>query len=131
MGTIHVEVVSPEKSLFSGDAEEVYARSLDGEIGILAGHQPALLALDTSPLKVKLADGGEERFAVHSGFLFFRDDRLVILADRAEPAGAIDRNRAEARLRELEQRSGGEDEDEAAVKAAIRRQQVRLDVASG
>lgn len=129
MASIHVEVVSPEKQLFSGDAAEVYARSLDGEIGILAGHQPALLALDTSPLKVKLVDGGEERFAVHSGFLFFRDDRLVVLADRAEVAADIDRNRAEARLRELEQRRTG-DEDDADVKAAIRRQQVRLDVAT-
>lgn len=130
MATIQVEVVSPEKKLFSGEAEEVYARSLDGEIGILPGHQPALLALGVGPVKVKLADGGEERFAVHQGFLFFRENHLVLLADSAERAADIDVNRAESRLRELEGREPGDDEDEDEHRLAIRRQQVRLDVAS-
>ena len=131
MATIQVEVVSPEKQLFSGEAEEVYARSLDGEIGILPGHQPALLALDISPVKMKLADGGEERVAVHNGFLFFRENRLVILADSAERAGDIDVNRAKARLRELEGQEQGSDEDDEDLHAARRRQEVRLDVAGG
>ncbi|MBW3658474.1 MAG: ATP synthase F1 subunit epsilon [Actinobacteria bacterium] len=129
MATIQVEVVSPEKQLFSGEAEEVYARSLDGEIGILPGHQPALLALDISPVKMKLADGSEERVAVHNGFLFFRENRLVILADSAERAGDIDVNRAQARLRELEGQEQGTDEDDEDLRAARRRQEVRLDVA--
>lgn len=127
MATIHVEVVSAEKQLFSGEAQEVYARSLDGEIGILPGHQPALLALDISPLKIQLADGGEERIAVHNGFLFFRDNRLVVLADAAERAGEIDVNRAEARRRQLEGTAAPEDDED--VRAALRRQEVRLDVA--
>ena len=129
MATIQVEVVSPEKKLFSGEADEVYARSLDGEIGILPGHQPALLALDVGPVKVKLADGSEERFAVHSGFLFFRENHLVLLADSAERAEDIDVNRAQARLRELEgERPGDDDEDDHRL--AVRRQEVRIDVAS-
>jgi F-type H+-transporting ATPase subunit epsilon len=128
MATIQVEVVSAEKRLFSGEADAVYARSLDGEIGILPGHQPALLALDIAPVKIEQPGGGVERVAVHNGFLFFRANRLVILADVAELASEIDPRRAEARLRELEgQRSGQED---ATVQAAVRREQVRLDVAS-
>lgn len=127
MATIHVEVVSAEKQLFSGEAQEVYARSLDGEIGILPGHQPALLALDISPVKIRLTDGSEERLAVHSGFLFFREDRLVVLADAAERAADIDVNRAEARRRQLEGTQAAEDDED--IRAALRRQEVRLDVA--
>ena len=126
MATMQVEVVSAEKSLFSGEATEVYARSLDGEIGILPGHQPALLALDIAPVKIKLADGGEERVAVHNGFLYFRNNQLVILADIAELASQIDTARAEARKRELESRTA--DEEDATVSASIRKQALRLDV---
>lgn len=127
MATIHVEIVSAEKQLFSGEAQEVYARSLEGEIGILPGHQPALLALDISPVKIRLTDGSEERLAVHNGFLFFRGDRLVVLADAAERAADIDVNRAEARRRQLEGTQAAEDDED--IRAALRRQEVRLDVA--
>ncbi len=84
--TMQVEVVSPEARLYSGDATEVYARSLDGEIGILAGHQPVLLALAEAPVRVKTADGAEHRFEVTGGFLQFKDNRLTVLADDARPA---------------------------------------------
>lgn len=82
MATMQVNVVAPEESLFSGEANEVYARSQDGEIGILPGHQPALLALkENSPVRVKTAEGREESFTITGGFLEFRDNRLTVLAD--------------------------------------------------
>jgi F-type H+-transporting ATPase subunit epsilon len=84
MATMQVNVVSPERNVFSGDASEVYARSLDGEIGILPGHQPALLALADAPVRVKTASGEEHEFVVHGGFLSFRDNVLTVLADSAE-----------------------------------------------
>lgn len=129
MATMHVEVVSAERSLLSAEATEVYARSLDGEIGILPGHQPALLALDIAPVKVKLADGGEERIAVHNGFLFFRNNRLVILADIAELASQIDVRRAEARKRELEERNVAE--GEARLDGSLKKQELRLTLGRG
>ena len=125
MATMKVEVVSAERSLLSVEAEEVYARTLEGEIGILPGHQPALLALDIGVVRVKT--GAEvEQVAVHHGFLYFRDNELVVLADVAEVKSQIDQRRAEERLRELESRQGGE--ETAAVEASIRKQQVRLSV---
>lgn len=124
--TMQVEVVSAEQQLLSAEATEVYARSLEGEIGILPGHQPALLALDIAPVKVKLADGGEERIAVHHGFLYFNQNRLVILADVAELASQIDVRRAEAKKREMEDRLAAE--EDAEVRATLRRQLVRIDV---
>lgn len=126
MATMHVEVVSAERSLLSTEATEVYARSLDGEIGILPGHQPALLALDIAPVKVKLEDGTEEKVAVHNGFLFFRDNQLVILADIAELAGQIDVRRAESRKRQLEDQRTAE--NEARVDSSLRKQELRLNL---
>lgn len=124
MATMQVEVVAAEKQLFSGEASEVYARSLDGEIGILPGHQPALLALDIAPVKIKLADGGEELVAVHNGFLYYREGHLRILADRAELRSEIDTRRAQRRREELESRLA--DREDAEIRAAMRRQELRL-----
>lgn len=127
MATMHVEVVSAERRLLSADASEVYARSLDGEIGILPGHQPCLLALDIAPVKVVRSDGQTERIAVHHGFLYFRNNELVILADTAEVAQEIDVERARSRRTELQARA----RDDADVERKLRSEQVRLDVAEG
>jgi F-type H+-transporting ATPase subunit epsilon len=79
---MQVDVVVPDRELFSGEASEVYARSQDGEIGILPGHQPALLALvPGAPVRVHTTDGQEESFTITGGFLEFRDNRLTVLAD--------------------------------------------------
>ena len=83
MATMQVDVVYAEEQLFSGEASEVYARSMEGEIGILPGHQPVLLLLDKAPVRVKTAGGGEERFEIEGGFLEFRNNHLIVLAEGA------------------------------------------------
>lgn len=130
MATFQVEVVSAEKQLFSGEATEVFARSLDGEIGILPGHQPCLLALDISPVKIKMDDGSEQRVAVHHGFLYYKPgDKLVILADIAELPEQIDVRRAERRKGEVEAKAAKT--EDPALAASVRKQDVRISVASG
>ncbi|MFT5222827.1 MAG: F-type H+-transporting ATPase subunit epsilon [Glaciecola sp.] len=130
MATFQVEVVSAEKKLFSGEASEVYARSLDGEIGILPGHQPALLALAISPVKIHMADGTEVRIAVHNGFLYYKPgDKLVILANIAEMADDIDVARATRREAVLTAQLD-KTEDEI-LAASLKKQMVRLSVAGG
>ena len=124
---MQVEIVSAEKRLLSAEATEVYARTLEGEIGILPGHQPALLALDIGIVRVRTTDDEVEQVAVHHGFLYFRDNHLVVLADIAEVASQIDEQRAESRLREMEKRLGAE--EDALVQASVRKQQVRLRLA--
>lgn len=123
--SFHVEVVSAEKSLLSADATAVYARSLDGEIGILAGHQPVLLALDIAPVTVVTSDE-QVKVAVHHGFLYYKDDQLVILADMAELADEIDEARARRRRDELERQLANA--EDATVRASMQRQSVRLSV---
>ena len=128
MATMQVEVVSAEQHVLSAEATELYARSVEGEIGILPGHQPALIALDVGPVKLVLADGSVERIAVHAGVLYVdRDRRVIVLADIAERASEVDVRRAEARVRELEaELAGGED---AVLRASLRKHRLRLDVA--
>jgi F-type H+-transporting ATPase subunit epsilon len=86
MATMLVDVVSAEAQLYSGEAEEVYARSTEGEIGILPGHIPLLIALEHAPVRVKTVEGREVRIDVRNGFLEFRDNHLTVLADSAEVA---------------------------------------------
>jgi F-type H+-transporting ATPase subunit epsilon len=86
MATMQVDVVSAEEQLFSGEATEVYARSTEGEIGILPGHMPILLALGDAPVRVKSVDGSQVSIAVHHGFLEFKENHLTVLADAAEIA---------------------------------------------
>ena len=127
--TMHVEVVSAERHVLSGEITELYARSVEGEIGILPGHQPALIALDIAPVKVRFEDGTEERIAVHRGLLYVGPEKVVVLADIAEPSGDIDVQRALEKREELERELQAE--ADAVLKASLRKQLVRLDVADG
>ncbi|MGH8934054.1 MAG: ATP synthase F1 subunit epsilon [Egibacteraceae bacterium] len=128
MATMEVQVLSPERVLFSGEANEVYARSMDGQIGILPGHEPALLQLDVAPVKVK-SDGEEHVFAVYSGFLELRDDRLVVLAESAEEPDQIDRSAAESLRSDAQERLRSDPDDERAAHD-LKRATLALDLAS-
>ena len=93
---LQVELVSPEKILFSGQASFVRARTVGGgEIAFLTGHAPFIGALEICAVKI-VTEGGDEQFvAVHGGFVEVSDDTVTILSDVAELAGDIDVTRAE------------------------------------
>jgi F-type H+-transporting ATPase subunit epsilon len=117
---LHVEVVSPERQVWAGEAEQVVAKTLEGEIGILPNHVPVLSSLvDGSVVRIKTGDG-EVAAAIGSGFLSVTAERVAVLAelgyevdtaaarqdlDRAaasagdDPAAAVAERRARARLR--------------------------------
>jgi F-type H+-transporting ATPase subunit epsilon len=127
--TMHVEVVSAERAVLSCEATELYARGVEGQIGILPGHQPALIALDVGPVKIVRADGTVELIAVHRGLLFVdADRRCIVLADIAEPASGIDVRRARAKVAKLEQQLASDPHDEVLL-AAMKRNRIRLEVA--
>lgn len=84
---MQVELLTPERALYRGEASMVIARTLEGEIGFLDGHAPVLGELLPGPLRIVKEDGSEEVAAVHSGFIEVRDNRITILADLAELAG--------------------------------------------
>jgi F-type H+-transporting ATPase subunit epsilon len=129
VATMHVEVVSAEQHVLSVDATELYARGLEGQIGILPGHQPALIGLDVGPVKIVKADGGIELIAVHNGLLFVDAKKgCIVLADIAEPASEIDVRRARAKVAQLEQRLAAEPHDEV-LNQSLRKHRLRLEVA--
>jgi F-type H+-transporting ATPase subunit epsilon len=117
VATVHVELVSVERLLWSGDATMVIARTTEGELGVLPGHAPLLGELAPGGVVRIQQEGGEElTFAVHGGFLSVTEDGVSILAEIAEQADEIDVARAEQALERA--RSAGEDDDEAAAAAS-------------
>lgn len=99
MATMHVELVSVERALWSGEATAVFARTTEGELGILPGHIPLLGALAPGWI-VRIDREGEQplKVAVHGGFLSVREDGVSVLAEMAEIAEDIDVSRAKAAL---------------------------------
>lgn len=99
MSTMQVELVSVERPIWSGEANAVYARTTEGEIGVMPGHAALLGALAPGWLvRIQQADGVEQRIAVHGGFLSVRADGVSVLAEMAESADEIDTARARAAL---------------------------------
>jgi len=80
------EILSPEGSLFRGEAVFVAATATDGEVGVLFNHAPLVSALGEGSLRITLPDGTVRRFTAHGGFLEVSGNRVTILTDRAEPA---------------------------------------------
>ena len=99
MATMHVELVSVEKALWSGEATAVFARTPEGELGVLPGHAPLLGALAPG-FAVRIDRDGDTsvQVAVHGGILSVRKDGVAVLGEMAEFGDEIDVPRARAAL---------------------------------
>jgi F-type H+-transporting ATPase subunit epsilon len=125
MASMTVEVVSPERVLFSGEATMVITRTLGGgEIAFLPGHAPFLGALTENHTRVFLVDGSTLDLAVHAGFVEVSDNKVAVLSDIAELGPDIDVARAEAARVRAEERIRQEGDAEAT--AALNRATARL-----
>jgi F-type H+-transporting ATPase subunit epsilon len=112
VATLHVELVSVERPLWSGEATIVLARTTEGELGILPGHIPLLGELAPGGVvRIRQETGPELVVAVHGGFLSVTEQGVSILAEMAEMADDIDVPRAQAALERA--RSSGPDDSEA------------------
>ena len=80
---LKVEIVSPEKRIFSGEANMVSARTLEGDLGILPGHASLLGVLVNGEVSIKGVDGTSTTFTVNGGFLSVNKDRVSILGESA------------------------------------------------
>src|SRR2546423_10618589 len=127
---LDVEVVSPERVLYSGQASFVRARTVGGgEIAFLTGHAPFIGALDICAVKIITDSGTEQLVAVHGGFVEVSDDNVTLLSDVAELAADIDVRRAEQARSSAENdvRSNPDDEE---AQAALKRAEIRIQVAT-
>jgi F-type H+-transporting ATPase subunit epsilon len=127
---LHVELVSPERILWTGEAEMVSARTVGGgEIAWLTGHAPFVGALDVGKVVVRPQEGSaDEVVAVHGGFVEVSNDRVTILSDVAELREQIDVPRARA-AKETAEAALRADADDADAAAALKRAELRLQVA--
>ena len=128
--TLRVELVSPERVVYEGEAELVIARTTDGEIGFQPGHVPFVGNLVSSVIRIALSDGGVQRIAVHSGFVEVSDNHVALLSDVAELAEDIDTDRAKNALDRANELLAGDSANEEAAKA-LQRAEVRLLAADG
>ena len=130
MATMQVELVSPERVVFSGEATQVITRTLGGgEIAFLPGHAPFLGALTENHTRITLADGSQLDVAVHGGFVQVADNKVSILSDIAELGEDIDRGRATAAMERAE--AALRTEHDADAVAALSRAHARLNASGG
>ena len=122
MAELTVNVVSAERALWSGSAKSVVAKTPEGEIGIMPGHEPVLALLVESPLRVEQADGTKMLVAVHGGFFSVDSNIVNVIAEIAELAEDIDVDRAKVALAAAQ---AANDEDTS----ALRRAETRITVA--
>ena len=127
---MQVELVSPERITYSGEANKVLVRTVGGgDIEFLPGHVPFIGVLQVSAAKI-MDDDNHEIFAIHQGFVQMSGDKVTILSDVSENKDDIDVSRATASKAAAEAAIAADSED-AAAKGALRRAMVRLGVASG
>jgi len=81
--TFKLQVVSPEEIVWSGEAEMLVTRTTEGEIGILADHEPTMAALATGSTVVHAVGGDRISIAIHGGFLQVDHNEVTLLTDRA------------------------------------------------
>lgn len=106
MADITVELVSVERMLWEGTASIVTAETIEGEIGVLPGHEPLLGQLvEHGVVTIRPTTGDKLVAAVHGGFISVSKEKVTILADYAIWADEVDVNQAEADLKGDDERS--------------------------
>ena len=122
MATMHCDIVSAEKEIFSGAVTMVSLRGSIGELGILPGHAPLLTGIRPGPVQRRLENGEEEVFFASGGYLEVQPGIVTILADTASRAEDIDEAAAvearEAAERALADQAADFDFSVAAAKLA-------------
>lgn len=103
MSTLLLEIVTPERLVYSEQVNSLIARGVEGELGILPGHIPLVTPLQIAPITIK--NGKQEKqVAVGGGFIEIRKDKVVVLAESAEFPEDIDVDRARAAKERAERR---------------------------
>jgi F-type H+-transporting ATPase subunit epsilon len=131
-----VSLVTPDGTVFEGDAEMLIVPGAAGEIGVLARHAPLVATLKSGATRVHLGGEHVEEFATGPGFFTVQLDRAIALVDHAVKASEIDREAAEHMLEEakaeLERIESGESSaDRWVIEQRIIHAETQLEVATG
>ena len=127
--TFKLEIVTPEKLVFSEDITSLVVPAEEGYLGVLAGHAPLLAALRPGEIRIR-RDGGETLYATSGGFMEVLPQKTSILCESAETPESIDAARAEkARARAKERLANpAKDLDRERAEASVERADNRLRV---
>ena len=130
--TFELSIATPEKQFYEGEAECVILKTTSGEIGVLAGHVPSLVALAAAPLRVKKGDQWLEA-ALSGGFAEITTDSVSILVDTAEWPEEIEVSRALEAKRRAEERMLVRQSEVEYIRSlvALQRALTRITVAKG
>ncbi|HTK00837.1 MAG TPA: F0F1 ATP synthase subunit epsilon [Bordetella sp.] len=121
MATLHVDVVSAEAAIFTGEAKFVVLPGEAGELGILPGHTPLISRIRPGTLKIVREDNSEENVFVAGGILEVQPGSVTVLADTAIRAADLDEAKAEAARQKAEEalRNAKDKADIAVVEAEL------------
>ncbi len=129
--SIRLEIVTPERLVFSDEVDAVAVPGVEGELGVLPHHAPLITTLGLGELRIRRA-GSEEHFAIIGGFLQVRPDKVVVMAETADMASEIDLELAQEARREAEraiETGYHEGADLAAARASLQQALLRIRVA--
>jgi F-type H+-transporting ATPase subunit epsilon len=133
---LHVEVVTPDGEVFSEDVAMVVLPGVEGELGILPRHQPLVTLLGVGETRVRDLDGEWEYIATGIGYAQVLFDKVLVVVDHGELAGAIDlrraqeaRERAAERLQDHKDPAAQAEVDYFRAEQAMQRAENRLHVA--
>ncbi len=107
--TLHVDIISPEKPVYQGEALSVTAVAHDGELGILPGHAPMVTKLGIGEVRITRGSGADkvtDRFAIRQGYLEVMNNKVVVLSEDAKAINdlrGIDKAELERLQKELEE----------------------------
>ncbi|MHB1043505.1 MAG: F0F1 ATP synthase subunit epsilon [Eubacteriales bacterium] len=125
--TQRLEIVTPEKKVFSENVDFLVAPGSDGELGILPEHAPLITSLNIGIMRVE-QEGKKFKVVVTGGFMEVRNSKVTVLANSAERAESIDAARAEEAKRRAEERLAAKTPDIDIMRAelALKRALMRL-----
>jgi F-type H+-transporting ATPase subunit epsilon len=126
-----VEIVTPERLVFSEEAESLVVPAERGYLGVLAGHAPLLCTLQPGEILVR-GDKGDLHYATSGGFMEVTPQKATLLTESAEESAGIDVARAEQSLARAKERLASADKgiDKERAKEALERAQNRLKLAA-
>lgn len=127
-----LEIVTPQRKVFSEDVEFLVAPGADGELGILPSHTPLITSLNVGIMRIE-QDNKKFRIVVSGGFMEVRNSKVTVLATAAERTEEIDVARAEAAKKRAEDRLASKTPDIDTLRAemALRRALMRIKAAGG
>jgi F-type H+-transporting ATPase subunit epsilon len=132
MTVLNLNIISPSRSVFSGDVRSITVPGTDGSFQVLKNHAPIISSLEIGIVKIEMLDGSTEFYSVSGGTVEVLNNKITLLADSIEKSDEIDPDRARAALNRARERLAerGIDKtiDVARAEAAAARAQNRLNI---